>query len=123
MHLCLAGVLERFAKKPVPNDTWTGARRVAETTMETKAVPHLQLQPEVDLKRFRASEEEELNSYGWVNRTAGVVRIPIAQAMDLLLQRGLPTRTQTNESGLGPSNYQLQQQRTQSPQPEIQGEK
>ena len=33
-----------------------------------------------------------LNSYGWVDPKAGVVRIPIDRAMDLLLQKGLPVR-------------------------------
>jgi hypothetical protein len=121
MHLCLAGVLERLAKKPAPEDAWTGTRRGADTT--AKVFPHLQVSPAEDLKEFCEKEEAELNSYGWIDRTAGVVRIPIAHAMDLLLERGLPTRSQTNESGLGPSSYELQQQRPQSPQPEIQREK
>jgi len=123
MHFGLAGVLERLQKKPAPNDSWSGARRTADNTMRTKTVPHLQIEPAVDLRQFRSSEEEELNSYGWINKTAGIVRIPITRAMDLLLERGLPTRSQTNESGLGPSGYELQEQRPQSPQPEIQGEK
>jgi hypothetical protein len=123
MHLCLAGVLERLGKKPASSDSWTGMRRGAETITSNKAVPHLQVQPAEDLAQFRASEENALTSYGWIDRTAGVVRIPIARAMDLLLERGLPTRSKTNESGLGPSSYELQQQRPQSAQPEIQEQK
>jgi len=38
-------------------------------------------------------QNEKLNSYGWTDRSNGIVRIPIARAMDLILQRGLPTRT------------------------------
>jgi hypothetical protein len=121
MHLCLAGVMERLAKKPASSDPWTGMRRGAETVAENKAVPHLQVSPEEDLKLFRSRQDAELNTYGWIDRTAGVVRIPIARAMDLLLERGLPTRSQTN--GLGPSSYELQQQRPQSSQPEIPGQK
>jgi hypothetical protein len=123
MHFCLAGVMERLAKKPLPSDRWTGTRLAGKTAAESKAVPHLQIVPAEDLNQFRASEEAELNGYGWINRTAGVVRIPIAQAMDLLLERGVPTRSQTNQNGQGPSSYDLQQQRPQSPQPEIQGQK
>src|SRR5579875_1217650 len=37
-------------------------------------------------------QNQILNSYGWVDRKAGIVRIPIDQAMDLLLQKGLPVR-------------------------------
>ena len=39
-------------------------------------------------------EEQTLHSYGWVDQPAGVVRIPIDRAMELLAQRGLPTRPQ-----------------------------
>jgi len=42
---------------------------------------------------LRAAQETRLNSYGWVDRSNGIVHIPIACAMDLILQRGLPTRT------------------------------
>jgi hypothetical protein len=123
MHFCLAGLMERLNKTPVPADQWTGSRRGAGAIAASKAVPHLQISPAVDLEKFREREAAELSTYGWIDRTAGVVRIPIARAMDLVLERGLPVRSQTNASGLGPSSYQLQQQRPQSPQPEIQGEK
>jgi len=76
--------------------------------------PRLQVAPALDLQQMRAAEDQILNSYGWVDRTNGVVRIPIDRAMDILAQRGLPAR-QTNtpqsaaanvtvptESGLGP---------------------
>jgi hypothetical protein len=31
-----------------------------------------------------------LNSYGWVDQPKGIVRIPVAQAIDILAKRGLP---------------------------------
>jgi len=55
--------------------------------------PRLQYAPVLDLEEFRAAEEKILNSYGWVDRQNGVVRMPIGRAMDLLAQRGLPART------------------------------
>lgn len=54
--------------------------------------PRLQPKPEVDLQRYLDEENAELNSYGWVDRQAGVVHIPIERAMQLLLQQGLPVR-------------------------------
>jgi hypothetical protein len=33
-----------------------------------------------------------LSEYGWVDRDAGIVRIPIDRAIDLLAERGLPAR-------------------------------
>ncbi len=55
--------------------------------------PRLQVAPAKDWQQLHASESEILNSYGWVDKQAGVVRIPISRAMDLLAQRGLPTRS------------------------------
>lgn len=52
--------------------------------------PHLQLVARDERLVLTAREEKELNTYGWLNRTSGVVRIPIARAMDLVSQRGLP---------------------------------
>src|SRR6266536_2413576 len=40
--------------------------------------------------RMRAREDAVLTTYGWVDRNAGVARIPIARAIDLLVERGLP---------------------------------
>jgi hypothetical protein len=59
--------------------------------------PRLQTNPREDLRELRAQEDQILNSYGWVDRNAGVVRIPIEEAMKLTVQRGLPARQQANE--------------------------
>jgi hypothetical protein len=54
--------------------------------------PRLQINPRQDLADLRAKEDEQLGSYGWVDRNAGVVRIPIDAAMKMMLERGLPSR-------------------------------
>jgi hypothetical protein len=54
--------------------------------------PRLQTNPREDLRILRAREDGVLNSYGWVDRTTGVVRIPIDEAIKLTVQRGLPVR-------------------------------
>jgi hypothetical protein len=55
-------------------------------------LPRLQVDPKMELKQYRDSQREILNSYGWVDRPGGVVRIPIDRAMDLVIKRGLPAR-------------------------------
>jgi hypothetical protein len=45
------------------------------------AKPRLEIDPATDLAAFRAQQQRELGSYGWVDRAHGVVRIPIDQAM------------------------------------------
>jgi len=84
----------------------------------TKVFPQPQLQktPIPDLKAVRASEDQLLTTYGWVDQQKGVVRIPIAQAMDLVVKKGLPVRaaappsaegvSMPTESGLGPKMQQ-----------------
>jgi hypothetical protein len=57
--------------------------------------PRLQTDPREDLADLRAREDAVLRSYGWVDRNAGVVRIPIDDAIKLTLQRGLPSRQES----------------------------
>jgi hypothetical protein len=54
--------------------------------------PRLQTAPRQDLIDLRAQEQQLLQTYGWVDRNAGVVRIPIEDAIRLTLERGLPVR-------------------------------
>jgi hypothetical protein len=54
--------------------------------------PRLQTDPRQDLADLRAKDSDLLGSYGWVDKNAGVVRIPIDAAMKLTLERGLPSR-------------------------------
>ena len=44
------------------------------------------------LDALQASKQERLRSYGWVDREAGVVHIPIERAIELLAERGLEGR-------------------------------
>ncbi len=54
--------------------------------------PRLQTDPRQDMSDLRTKEDELLGSYGWVDKNAGVVRIPIDAAMKLTLERRLPSR-------------------------------
>lgn len=58
--------------------------------------PRLQTEPKQDLLDFRAAESATISSYAWVDRNNRIVRIPIADAMKLTLERGLPSRSQTS---------------------------
>lgn len=58
--------------------------------------PRLQTTPWEDLKQFVRSEQNYLDSYGWVDQGAGQVHIPIERAKELLLQRGIPSRAPEN---------------------------
>ena len=55
-------------------------------------------------------EEAELHSYGWVDKNAGTVHIPIEDAMRLMLERGALTsrpvepRSRSEPSDMFPSD-------------------
>ena len=46
-----------------------------------------------NLQEFRAKEDLTLTTYDWTDKNAGLVRIPIDRAKELLLERGLPVRS------------------------------
>lgn len=54
--------------------------------------PRLQVQPKIELKDLRADEDAILSSYGWIDPNKGIVRIPIDQAIDIVAQKGLPSK-------------------------------
>jgi len=54
--------------------------------------PRLQIMAPLDLKRYRDDQEKVLEGYWWVDPHAGIIRIPVDRAMDLLLQKGYPVR-------------------------------
>ena len=66
--------------------------------------PRLEDNERTELAPFRYQEEQILNSYGWVDQNAGVARIPIQRAMELIVQRGLPTAPQAGNVPLSSVN-------------------
>ena len=50
--------------------------------------PSLQAAPERDFPAFHAEKSKLIHEYGWVDRSRGIVRIPIEQAMALLARQG-----------------------------------
>lgn len=54
--------------------------------------PNLLLNEPANLADFRAKEAHELETYGWQDKNAGTVRLPIDRAKELVLERGFPVR-------------------------------
>jgi len=55
-------------------------------------LPRLQDNPQQELQQLREKQKALLDGYGWVHKEAGVARIPIEEAIKLVVERGLPTR-------------------------------
>ena len=62
--------------------------------------PRLDAHPTETLAAVRKRETAALEAYGWVDRSAGIARIPIEQAMSLLAGRGWMSKAEP-ESGPG----------------------
>jgi len=65
--------------------------------------PRLQQFPRNELSQFRVDEQNLLERYGWMNRGAGIVHIPIEEAMRLTIERGLLTSAPAPETGARPA--------------------
>jgi hypothetical protein len=65
---------------------------VSPNVRELPPSPMVQATPHEDLVDFCQQQEQNVNTYGWVDRQAGIVRIPISRAMGLILAKGLPAR-------------------------------
>ena len=73
----------------------TAARTPSHPMAEARARgggPTLQANPAAELLEHRRREAELLETYGWVDPQAGIVRIPIDRAIELVAERGLPAR-------------------------------
>lgn len=55
--------------------------------------PMLEINERGQFRDYLMNQENQLNSYGWVDEKAGVAHIPIERAMELMVQRGLPVNT------------------------------
>lgn len=82
-------LLMRYFEAHEPAVT-AGQANIPATQIKEFPRPRLEVKPGASLTELRAVEDVDLNSYGWIDRNAGTVRIPIDRAMQLLLDRGLP---------------------------------
>ena len=66
--------------------------------------PRLQTDPAADMRGFRAREMAWLNTTGWVDKSQGVVHIPISEAMQQIAQEGIPAWPKASSGAPSASN-------------------
>jgi hypothetical protein len=54
--------------------------------------PKLEANPTAENEESAVAERKLLDTYGWIDRDAGIVRVPVERALELVLQEGLPAR-------------------------------
>ncbi len=62
----------------------------ADRAFKDNGAPMLETNERGQFSDFLIHQENQLNSYGWIDEKAGVAHIPIDRAMELIEQRGLP---------------------------------
>lgn len=87
VHYLAVAMFHHLASQP---STYPPPSSLA-ASRETFTGPHLLVDQALEMEKLRVSEESLLNSYDWVDRDHGIVRIPIDRAIELLAQRGIPT--------------------------------
>ena len=101
--LVLVGVLvSSFTFKFFVNHTPMGPSASPFEKEDARDMPpdlRLQTHAPLDLKQYRDNQDTILTGYGWVDPKAGVVRIPVERAMELLLQKGYPSRGSSPADG------------------------
>lgn len=67
--------------------------------------PMLETNERGQFRDFLVNQENQLNTYGWIDEKAGVAHIPIESAMELMVQRGVPVykhdSKEANQSSTG----------------------
>jgi hypothetical protein len=118
--LVMWGMFSLFAeteqrKEPPPTTLMREKKPEPERPEDLFPEPRLQRNPIQDLDAYQREKVEALNSYGWVDAEAGLVRIPIAEAKKRLLEKGLPHRQEQSVAlpdGIGsPVNQQGKQEK------------
>jgi hypothetical protein len=87
--LIIYGILDYLGAHPVST---ARTNPMAALDSQIPPAPRIEEHPAVEIQQLHAQEDQILSTYGWVDKGAGVVRIPIDRAMELQLERGFPTR-------------------------------
>ncbi|MEZ5366102.1 MAG: hypothetical protein R2748_28150 [Bryobacterales bacterium] len=89
--ISMVGLFDFLSMRAQSMDRVPSSVKVAD---EVPSGPRLQVVPGLDLREIRAAEEDRLNGYGWVDEGGRVVHIPIEKAIDVLIERGVPARSE-----------------------------
>ena len=95
LHLVIWWLFDHFAARATRSDRPLPAMAARATGEPLPPEPRLQVSPSQDLREMHAAEDVILNNYGWEDQQAGVVRLPIDRALQVLAERGLPVLPQT----------------------------
>ncbi|HLK20180.1 MAG TPA: hypothetical protein VKT81_14585 [Bryobacteraceae bacterium] len=83
--ILVIGIFKFFSQTYQPNEL------AKQSVQQIPPQPRIEVEPFQQLIDVHAREEHVLNSYAWVDKSQGIVRIPIDKAIDAIAAKGLPT--------------------------------
>jgi hypothetical protein len=84
------GIFRYLADHPLAETQFSPMAQIAGPQLPP--APRIEEHPAIEIEELHTQENAILSTYGWTDKNAGIVRIPIDRAMELQLQRGFPTR-------------------------------
>jgi hypothetical protein len=97
VHVVLGWFMAGFARREQQLSTLRPARFT--NSRGQFPAPNLQDEPSQDMQNFVTGQRKTLSNYEWADRKARIARIPIDRAMDILVEKGLPTVTSQSQAG------------------------
>lgn len=100
--------------------------RLPPGALEREAVipppPRLQADPSRELREVQSRAQRVLTTWGWIDRDAEIVHIPIDEAMTMIARRGWPSPSpdagESGESGAGGTGQVIRRMERAPPTPE-----
>jgi hypothetical protein len=92
-HILMWGLYKYFAAQEPYARTAGQAREQLPPEPRLQGAPGHEIHPVEELNSMRAAENSVLTTYAWVAQANGTARIPIEQAIKMLAERGLPSRS------------------------------
>ena len=98
----LEGQEEQAELPPASRVNPPGTRRLPPIP-RLQGAPGSEQLPLDEMKKVREEQQLAVTSYSWVDKNAGIVRIPIEEAKKIILERGMPVRVGSAPSAAAPS--------------------
>jgi hypothetical protein len=98
VHAALFWWLDDMNGSATLDEAKQGKTRARSAMQAPRDFPKLQITPKADWESYLTQQQQQLNSYGWIDRTAGVARIPIKEAIDIIAKSGMPRGRSSNQS-------------------------
>jgi uncharacterized protein YxeA len=83
---------QELEKRGMELNAYNSEARASVARVQRFAQPRLQSDDVYDMERLREAEDKQLTGLFYTDKNAGRVNLPIEQAMQLVVQRGLPSQ-------------------------------